>query len=194
MFDNIHKQDTTAETALLQHEAVLDLWHCQSRVLDIVNRAFQSGCVREIQVKAWTRNFNSTRRTVQDRFLLETSLKIVKERINEASSKFERFAREIEDEVISLERTTDIETRLKNIDEVFKFQFRELYENHRLNSEILQDLEKQVALYKLSLIKNFNDRDLRPEIRTRLLHDLVDDYYEHIHQIYTEVMSSVKKL
>jgi hypothetical protein len=91
IFDAIHKQDIPTEVALLKQEAVLSLWKSQSRVIEIVNRAFQSGCVQEIQVRAWTRSLNSHRRIIQDGFLLETTSNAVKERIQEANSKYDEL-------------------------------------------------------------------------------------------------------
>jgi hypothetical protein len=193
IFGGLFKTSGATEMAVAKQNGVFALWKLQSEVSEITERALSARCISENIASSRRQKLNNLRQTIQDVFLLTQALEETQREINSALTNFEKMTKDFINEMVQMERKMDIKRRIDQINETFEQKFRDGNRENRISDEDLVYLKTQVETYKQSLNKSIENSDLRPEIRMKLLHELVDDYYQEIAQIYSEAVSGPRR-
>lgn len=186
-----HK-DQNSKLALAKQEAVFSLWEIQTDGQKMLIRGIQSKCITEAEVQDLMQKINLERQKIQDSFLLCSSLNKVQEYIENCKNQFQEIVKMYVEQIISREHSLEPEVRIKNINDNFQSQFNQLYQGRKIEKETRHYLESQLELFSNALRKNLAENQLRPNIKSILLHELIDDYYQEVNQIYLQAISKQK--
>jgi hypothetical protein len=186
LFDSFGKHNSETDSALAKQKAVNDLWKIQASTVEIINRGCHSECLTDAQAQAWIQELNGIRQVIQDSFLLCHSLQLVQDKASAAISEFTHKAEGYKSEVVSLERNMDIEERVQNMIKRFIEQFESLAQRQRMDGRTKEYLRSEVEMYANSLKRNISDHSMRPSVKKQLLHELVDDFFIEVSQVYRE--------
>jgi len=192
-----HKRDSSADLAVIKQNGVAMLWKLQSDTIDTIYRCLQADGISEGQANEWIGGLNSLRQVLQDSFLVASRPNSVQEKIKASFEKLKLEADRYSQEAIKLERDLTPQDRVGNLNANFISQFKKLEASGQSKREIGQmktRLQSQIELFAQTLKRNADDQSLRPNIKEKLLHELVDDYYQEIRQIYVDSVPSMDRM
>ncbi len=137
----------------------------------------------------WIEHINQTRLELQDRFLLEMSVEGVEVEVRHAQQMLADIVKGILDSVKRREYSMSTEERIRNILLNFRMQIKQAYERGLIDQYAMHELQNQARLYAQALRESIGNPNIREDIRRRLAHELVDDFYANINHIYEEAIS-----
>jgi hypothetical protein len=194
LFGSLNKQDPDILSALAKQKAVNELWKIQTDTTEIIQRGNQAECLSNKEAESWIDQLNLLRQIIQDRFLLAINLETIQKISSAAVSEFNQKAISFQNQIVDLERNMNVETRIKNIISKIFVQFNLLHQQKLIDVKTMEYLRNEVDIYHSSLKRNINDYSMRSEVKIQLLHELIDDFYSELNQIYTKVKSTQKRI